>query len=196
MSKRQKRQIIDLPINLSKLHSTWLIVIFYPKCKERALTLPCMFWRKTSTRTCANVWPRKRNALTCANVWKYSINASVALIVIKRRSKSIQNPDQMWDLCAVTLFICVSCFVCLINNTLIQWAIGKNAQISCFVCLTNNTLIKWAIRKNAQITITSFYIQTTRCGCWVLTKCMLGPDEMHSCLLVGLKISEFCYYIN
>ena len=43
MSKRQKRQVIDLPVYLSKLHSTWLIVIFYPKSNERALTLPCMF---------------------------------------------------------------------------------------------------------------------------------------------------------
>ena len=40
MSKRQKRQIIDLPVYLSKLHSTWLIVIFYPKSNERVLTLP------------------------------------------------------------------------------------------------------------------------------------------------------------
>ena len=38
MSKRQKRQIIDLPVYLSKLHSTWLIVIFCPKSNERALT--------------------------------------------------------------------------------------------------------------------------------------------------------------
>ena len=37
MSKRQKRQIIDFPVYLSKLHSTWLIVIFYPKSNERAV---------------------------------------------------------------------------------------------------------------------------------------------------------------
>ena len=51
------------------------------------------------------------------------------------------------------------------------------------------TLKQRAIIKTAQIIVTSFFTPTARYACWVLTNCMLGPDELY----VVSKFEKFCY---
>ena len=66
-----------------------------------------------------------------------------------------------------------------INNILGHPASNrKNAQISCFVCFINNTLIQRATGK--KITVTSFYILTACYACWIVMNCMLVPSKFEN----------------